>query len=257
MKIVFVSSVEDGRYYLEEIMSVKKSCTGIEAIVGLDGTPSKSNRADFDDLAEKYGIKLIKTRDINSGETLSEIRNLNPDWIFVFGWSQLLKKDLLSIPKEGCIGTHPTLLPKYRGRAPVPWSIIKGLTKSGLTFFHINEGVDTGDILAQKEFDIDFADTAKDIHGKITRVGRQMIREFIPLLERGNPPRIPQDPQKHIENWPKRTPKDGLIDWDCSTNAIYNLIRAVTHPYPGAFALEKGRKVYIWSAEIEKAPFHN
>jgi methionyl-tRNA formyltransferase len=159
------------------------------------------------------------------------------------GWSQIIKKDILKIPKIGCIGSHPTELPKYRGRAPIPWSIIKGLKESALTFFWLEEGVDTGDILIQKKFPIDINDTAKDVYDKMISVGNEMLKEIYSKFLRGDFPHIPQNPDDFIEEWPARTEKDSEIDWTKSDIEIHNQIRAVAGVYPWAYTYINGKKL--------------
>ena len=178
------------------------------------------------------------------------IKNIQPDVIFVMGWSQLLKNQLLQSAKFGVIGSHPTELPKYRGRAPIPWSILKGLKESALTFFYITPGVDDGDILSQKKFKITSNDDATSLYQKMTQIGKEMILETLSLLKSGSAKRIPQNSLHFIENWPKRTPKDGKINWFNSAKDIHTLIRATTYPYPGAYTYFNGSKIIIWKSSI-------
>jgi methionyl-tRNA formyltransferase len=169
----------------------------------------------------------------------------------VIGWSQLLKKEIIEIPQLGVIGTHPTELPKYRGRAPIPWSIIKGLKKSALTFFYIQEGIDDGDIILQKQFDIADVDDATSVYEKMTVLGKKMLSEILPLLESNKITSKKQNSELFIENWPKRTPLDGKINWSKSAKEIHNLIRATTFPYPGAYTFFKNKKLIIWKSRLD------
>lgn len=212
----------------------------------------KTNYSDFiafDDITMKYGIKHVKVNNINDLENVKILNEIHPDLILVMGWSQLLKKEILNIPKLGTIGSHPTELPKYRGRSPIPWTIIKGLNESALTFFYITEGTDEGDIVNQHNFRIIPNDDAHSLYEKIIIIGKQMIMETIQLLEQNKIKRIPQDNLKFIEYWIKRTPEDGKINWVNSAKEIHTLIRGTTHPYPGAFTYYKKSKLVIWQAE--------
>ena len=164
------------------------------------------------------------------------------------GWSQLLSNDILKIPKLGVIGSHPTELPKYRGRAPIPWSILKGLKESALTFFYVGEGTDDGDILAQQKFKITDSDDATSIYDKITEIGKTMILENLQLIRDGKIKKRKQNSAEFIEYWPKRKPEDGKIIWSKTAKDIHNLIRATTHPYPGAFIIFKNSKLKIWKS---------
>lgn len=163
------------------------------------------------------------------------------------GWSQLLRNDILKIADLGVIRSHPTELPKYRGRAPIPWTIIKELPRSALTFFYIEEGIDNGDILDQVTFEINPDDDATTVYEKVTSIGCQMILRSLKQLADGTAQRRKQDDDKFIENWPKRTPEDGKIDWSKPAKEIHNLIRA-TSPYPGAFTIYKNNKLKIWAS---------
>tara|TARA_B100001540_G_C15810329_1_gene644214 strand:- start:2619 stop:3587 length:969 start_codon:yes stop_codon:yes gene_type:complete len=256
MKIVFVSGVTAGVEWAETIL---KSNYKISAFFTYDELKKKnySDFGDFDSLGEEYDIPQYKiTGNINDLENIEIIKKIGPDLILVLGWSQLLKSDLIKIPKIGVFGSHPTLLPKYRGRAPIPWTIIKGLKKSGLTFFWITEGVDDGDILDQREFLISDDEDSTSLMKKIVSVGKIMLIENLEHIQNGIITRKKQNESDFVEEWPKRTPEDGKIDWSKSAKDIQTLIRATTHPYPGAYTIFKNKKIKIWKAEIEKNDFH-
>lgn len=248
MKIAYISGVKFGLVLLEEIL---KNNFQISIVFSYDDSKQiiYSDYASFDELCERYNIKHIKVQNINDEKNVELLQSIKPDLILVMGWSQLLKNEIIKIPKLGVIGSHPTELPKYRGRAPISWSIIKGLKESALTFFYIEDGVDTGDILAQQKFKISLDDDAASIYHKITDLGKQMIIENLFLLKKGNSKRTKQDNSKFIEYWPKRTPTDGLIDWSKSAMEINVLIRATTHPYPGAFTYYNNSKLKIFTAQ--------
>jgi len=167
------------------------------------------------------------------------------------GWSQIIHNEILNIPSIGVIGSHPTELPKYRGRAPIPWTIWKELKESALTFFFMEEGIDDGDILDQKKFKIGPDDDATLLYEKITDLGKQMLIQNLPLLKNGKATRIKQDNTKFVEYWEKRTPEDGKIHWSKSAKEIHKLIKATTHPYPGAFTFFDKSKLTIWKARVK------
>jgi len=249
MKIVFIGGVQFSYSILEHIL---ENNWKISTIFCYNETKKRfySDYKNFDNLSEKYNVPLIKVDKINDKENIEILQQINPDLILVMGWSQLLSPKLISIPKLGVIGSHPTELPKYRGRAPIPWTILKGLKESALSFFYIDEGVDNGDILDQQKFFINENDDATSVYQKIILIGKSMIIKDLELLKRGKASRIKQDERKFLEYWPKRTPKDGLIDWNSNSKEIQTLIRASTHPYPGAFTFFKNSKVIIWKSEI-------
>ena len=253
MKIAFISGVRFGHELLSHVL---KNNWKISTVFSYDDSKriNYSDYASFDEITSTYGIKHIKVQNINDQSNVSLIRSLEPDLILVMGWSQLIKKEILSIPKIGVIGSHPTMLPKYRGRAPIPWTIIKGLKESALTFFYMKEGADDGDILDQRKFEISDDDDASSLYDKITNLGKIMLLENLKLFEKGEVKRIPQDESKFIEFWPKRTPEDGKIDWYKNGRDILTLIRASTHPYPGAFSFFGKSKLKIWKAKYLDEP---
>jgi len=250
MKIVFIGGVRFSHAILEIIL---KENIQIDAVFSYDKSKEKnySDYISFDEITKRHKIKHIEVMNINDTKNVKLINEIQPDIIFVFGWSQLLNNEILKIPKLGVIGSHPTELPKYRGRAPIPWSIIKGLKKSALTFFYIQEGIDDGDIILQKQFDIADVDDATSLYEKMTILGKKMLIEILQLLESGQIISKKQNPKLFIENWSKRTPLDGKIDWSKPAKEIHNLIRATTFPYPGAYTFFKNKKLIIWKSRLD------
>ena len=250
MKIIFISGVKFGYDVLESILE-----NNWKIDTSFSYLPEKkkfySDYADFENLTKKYDVIHKQIKNINDQENIDLIKKINPDLILVIGWSQLLKKEIIEIPRLGVIGSHPTELPKYRGRAPIPWSILKGLKKSALTFFYIQEGIDDGDIVTQKQFEITDVDDATSVYEKITVLGKKMLSEILPLLESNKITSKKQNSELFIENWPKRTPLDGKINWSKSAKEIHNLIRATTFPYPGAYTFFKNKKLIIWKSTLD------
>ena len=249
LKIIYISGVQFGYELLSSLLEHEKS---ISLIISYEDQKKKnySDFANFNEISKKYNVLHKQVDKINDKKNVELIRSLQPDLIFVMGWSQLLSDELIDIPKIRIIGSHPTELPKYRGRAPIPWTILKNLTQSALTFFWINPGTDEGPIENQKFFKIDQSDDASSIYKKIIDIGKNMILEDLELIESGELRKIPQDQTKFIENWPKRQPDDGKINWSKSSSDIHRLIRASTHPYPGAFTYFGKKKIKIWKATI-------
>ena len=153
MNIIFIGGVKFSRDLLESILENNWS---ISSVFSYDNSKKKfySDFASFEEITTRFNVKHFKVDNINDKKNIEIIKEIKPDLILVMGWSQLLKNDILKIPKLGVIGSHPTELPKYRGRAPIPWSILKGLKESALTFFYIDEGTDDGDIIDQRKFKI-------------------------------------------------------------------------------------------------------
>jgi methionyl-tRNA formyltransferase len=166
-----------------------------------------------------------------------------------FYYRRLLSRELLAIPRLGGINLHGSLLPKYRGRSPVNWVLVNGERQTGVTLHYMTEQADAGDIIAQYAVDIAFEDTASTLFEKVAQAAAELFRETFPLIKAGGAPRIPQDPAQatYVAG---RTPDDGRIDWDKPALVLYNLVRAVTTPYPGAFTFLRGKKVYIWRSRL-------
>ncbi|MEO6254699.1 MAG: methionyl-tRNA formyltransferase [Ferruginibacter sp.] len=207
------------------------------------------NFKDFNELGKKYHIP-VTTVEGKMTEHLQYIKDLKPDLILVIGWYYMIPESIMSIPPKGAIGIHASLLPKYRGNAPLVWAIINGEKETGISLFYFDKGVDTGDIIAQKKFVINDTDTIKEVLEKTKECSIQILIENIPLLQNNKAPRFVQD-HTQATIFPKRTPKDGEIDWAMSPKQIKNFIRAQTKPYPGAFTYINEKKITIWDADVE------
>ncbi len=245
-KIGFIGGVEVSWYCLEAICVY-----GIKPVIVFSYDESLKHRSgykSFDDLALKYGFEIVKTRDINSEENIQILKEKSLDVLFVIGWSQLVKKEILDITSMGCIGVHPTKLPEGRGRAPIPWTLIKGLEKSAVTIFFLDEGADSGNIILQKDLYISIHDDAKSLYKKVLDIHIELINEVLLKILNDNVKSQPQD-NTQATYWKKRKPEDGIIEWSKKTIELYNWIRALTHPYPGAFTFYNGKRIYIWKAE--------
>lgn len=221
-------------------------------IVGVVTRTSSSTNADFrslSPLAETHRIPCLAVETGDQGPMAAWIRDRSPDAVLCFGWSRLLGGDLLSIPRLGTIGYHPALLPRHRGRHPIIWALALGLTETGSTFFFMDEGPDSGDVLDQERVTIDDTDNAATLYAKLTIVAGEQIARFIPLLAGNRAPRRPQDPRL-ATYWRKRGKRDGQIDWRMPATGIHNLVRALTRPYPGAHAVIGDRDVPVWRTHL-------
>jgi len=252
MRIVFVGAVDFSRHCLKQVLDCHGEVIAVITLAKEDAA-FHADYKDIADIALPAGIPIHRIKNINNNESLELIRSLHPDVILVLGWSQLVSKRILEIPPKGCVGSHPSLLPKNRGRHPIIWTLVEGLEESGLTFFYIDEGVDSGDILWQRPFRVNLGDDAGSVYEKVKALASEAIREFLPQIERGTAPRIPQD-HSQATYWLKRTEKDGEIDWTVPTMKTYNLIRALTRPYVGAHTYFKGKRMLIWRARLPQSP---
>ena len=242
MRIVFIGTVEFSFNVLQKLIDLGAN------IVGVCTKASSSFHNDFADLqplCKQYDINCFLTDDINAKETISWIKAANPDIIFCFGWSSLIRKELLSIAPMGVVGYHPAKLPQNRGRHPLIWALALGLRKSASTFFFMDECADSGDIISQVEFEILYDDNARSLYNKVTIIALQQIEDL--LLELQNKTfLLTKQNDKDTNVWRKRSKRDGLVDFRMCSEAIYNTVRALTRPYVGAHVCYQGNDVKIW-----------
>ncbi|MCX7599308.1 MAG: formyltransferase [Armatimonadetes bacterium] len=198
-------------------------------------------------LARAKDIPVFAPENVNEPEWVQHLALLQPDFIVSLWYRNLIKRQILDIPARGALNLHGSLLPKYRGRAPVNWVLVNGERQTGVTLHYMTERPDAGDIVAQAVVPIDFQDTALDLYRKLARATRELLRAAWPLLRAGSATRIPQN-EGEATYWGRRTPEDGRFSWEWPALRIYDLVRAVTHPYPGAFVEWGGRKFFVWSA---------
>ncbi len=203
------------------------------------------------DWAKENNVPLFCPENVNTAAWFEKISSWSPEVIFSFYYRHLLSGEILAIPPGGAFNLHGSLLPYYRGRCPVNWVLVHGETQTGVTLHRMVDKADAGDIVARQAVPIAFADTARSLYGKLCRQATVLLDEALPLIKAGTAPRIPQDWQQG-SYFGRRTPADGHIDWHWPALVIYNLIRAVTEPYPGAFTFTAGGDmITIWWAQPE------
>jgi methionyl-tRNA formyltransferase len=247
MRTVWVSFDTIGRDCLEAAADVGAEVVGIVSLPGpID--PNRSGQCSFEDVAERLGAVLHATRDVNAEGTIEAVRGLEPELVFVVGWSQLVHEPFIALASDGVFGMHPTLLPRHRGRAPIPWAILTGLARTGVTLFEIVDATaDSGSIVGQVTLDVAPDETATTLFERLADAHVELTREYVPQLLAGSAPRTPQDPSR-ASSWHKRTPTDGIIDWETRAPYLYDWVRAQTRPYPGAFTFLGDERVIVWSA---------
>lgn len=201
------------------------------------------------ELAALHGIPVIMPDNPNAAEVVEQIRALQPDFFFSFYYREMLKAPLLAIPKHGALNMHGSLLPKYRGRVPVNWAIIRGETETGATLHYMTEKPDNGDIVAQQAVPILPDDTAQDVFQKVLVATEMALNAVLPALLAGNAPKVPQD-LRQGGYFGGRCAADGEIDWQQSAEQIHNLVRAVAPPYPGATSCLVGRAMKILQTRV-------
>lgn len=225
---------------------------GVEVPLVLTHEDDLAENIWFDSVARtaaEYGIATIAPVDPNVADIVARVAAFRPDYLFSFYYRSMLKRPLLVLPPRGALNMHGSLLPKYRGRAPVNWAIVHGETETGATLHYMEEKADTGDIVAQQAVPILPDDTAIEVFGKVSAAAERTLRNTLPALLAGYAPRIRQDPAA-ASYYGGRKPEDGRIDWSKSAISIHNLVRAVAPPYPGALTVIAGRPARILRTRV-------
>lgn len=235
-------------------------CAGIEALLNAgyeiaavfthaDDPKENTFYGSVAQLCARKGIPVHAPEDANHPLWIERISKLNVDYLFSFYYRHLLGDQLLACASKGAFNLHGSLLPHYRGRAPANWVLVNGETETGVTLHRMVKRADAGAILAQQRVAIERSDTALTLHGKLRESAASLLREALPLLAQGKLTETPQD-DTQASYFGRRTPADGLLDWKRPAEQLFNLVRAVTQPYPGAFCPVGEHKLIVWSADV-------
>ncbi len=253
MRIYFIGTTQYSKALLEKVIGLGLTVVGVATKYD---TGFNADYADLSSVCTAHDIPCDFVTDINAPNQVERIRNLAPDVISCFGWNRLLKEPLLSLPLLGCIGHHPAALPQNRGRHPLIWAIVLGLEETASTFFYLDPGIDSGDIISQVFFPIDYDDTASTVYDRMTKIAFQQIEDFVPKLQNGTITRVRQDGSR-ANNWRKRGMLDGQIDFRMGSRQIYDLVRGLTHPYVGAHLIYKSKPIKVWKVREVREPQPN
>ncbi len=199
------------------------------------------------DLASASRVPVLTPRSPNEPDVIERLRALVPDMVLSVWYRRLLGPELLALPRIAALNLHGSLLPAYRGRAPSNWVLVNGESRTGVTLHHMVAEADAGDIVAQRPIDITPEDTALTLYHRVVGAGVELLVDTYPAVLGGTAPRVPQDPSR-ATTFPRRRPADGRVDWTWPARRIVDMIRAVTHPYPGAFVGDGATRLYLWSA---------
>jgi methionyl-tRNA formyltransferase len=223
----------------------------VEGVLTL--TPERARKrnaaTDYGAACAPYGVPVHVVEHINDKGSLDLLRAMAPDVLFVIGWSQILAPAVLRAARIGTVGAHASLLPHNRGSAPVNWALIRGELEAGNTLMWLAEGVDTGDIIDQMRFPITPYDTCATLYDKVAESNRFMILQLLDRLAAGERPASPQQETNETQ-LPRRRPEHGRIDWAQPAQQVYDFIRALTWPYPGAYSYINGVRWKIWKAAL-------
>ncbi|MBI2485593.1 MAG: methionyl-tRNA formyltransferase [Deltaproteobacteria bacterium] len=249
MKIVFMGTPEFA------VLSLRALIESEDEIVAVVCQPDKPKGRGLEVtspptriLAEKHRIPVLQPQKIKTEEFFNELKKLSPDLICVAAYGKILPKNILELTPHGCINVHASILPKYRGAAPINWAIIRGEKVTGITTMKMDEGMDTGNMLLKKEVPIDDEDTGESLSEILSHIGAELLIETIKLLKEGKLNAIPQD-HSQATYAPMLKKEDGKIDWEKSAEDIRNLIRG-SLPWPGAYTTLEGRLLKIYKAKV-------
>ncbi|MBI4639527.1 MAG: methionyl-tRNA formyltransferase [Candidatus Tectomicrobia bacterium] len=249
MGLIFMGTPQFASPSLKAIM---ESGEEIKAIVSQPDRPQGRGRkvelSPIKRLALEYKVLLLQPSKIRNSLVIEQIKSLNPEFIIVVAYGQRLPKEILSLPVHGCINLHASLLPRYRGAAPIQWAIINGEVKSGVTTMLMNEEMDKGGILLQEEVVIDPNDTAQSLHDKLAGRGAELLIRTLEGMRKGNLVPRPQD-ERLATYAPKMTKDQGRINWAKQADEVRNLVRGVT-PWPGAYTYHKKVLLKVWKVEL-------
>ena len=202
------------------------------------------------EVARAHGVPLLTPTSPNEADVIARLAALDADVILSVWYRRLLGDALLALPRVAALNLHGSLLPAYRGRAPLNWVLVNGETRTGVTLHHMTAEADAGDIVAQEPLDIHPDDTALTLYGRMVKAGVDLLLQRYPEVLAGVAPRQPQD-HARATLVGRRRPEDGRVAWTWSARRIANMIRAVTHPFPGAFVGDADRRVYLWEGSVE------
>ena len=233
---------------LDALLTAKAPIAGVLTLAPALAA-ARSGGADFAPVCARHGVPLHPISDVNGAEAQQLLQAMSPDVVFVIGWHQIVRPASLCIARMGMIGAHASLLPHNRGSAPINWAIINGESKTGNTLFWLTESVDAGQIIDQVEFPITPYDTCATLYQHVASSNREMLLRVLPRLLAGERPGRPQ-PVTDEPTLRRRRPADGVIDWSLSSRRLYDFMRALAKPYPGAFATLDGRTWRVWDAAL-------
>lgn len=194
------------------------------------------------------GLPLFQPEKVRAKEFVQIVRELAPEIIVVAAFGQIIPQRMLDIPPRGCINVHGSLLPRWRGAAPMQYALMAGDAETGVTTMMMDAGLDTGDILQQAALDLGEVEDLGELETRLAEVGADLLMQTLTAIEQGNCPRVPQDPAR-VTLAPSLPPETGAMDWSRPAEELHNLVRGVT-PKPGAFTFVQGKRLKIWRTEV-------
>jgi methionyl-tRNA formyltransferase len=247
MRCLLFAYSEIGTVGLETLLELGDTVCGV--VTHADNPQEQRWWRSVEDAAMARKIPVITPEDPNIPEVLAWAKERQPDIVFSFYYRKMLKRPLLDVARLGAFNLHGSLLPKFRGRAPVNWAILEGAKVTGLTLHEMVEKPDAGDIIGQEAVPILEHENARDVFEKLVPAARQLLTKAVPLLREGRAPRLKQV-ESEASYYGARKPEDGRLDWNAPATRVHNMVRALTQPYPGAFTFLGGKKLFIWKGSV-------
>ena len=246
MRVAFVGAVEGSAIALDAL-NLAGAPPGLVVTLPAEAASRHSDFVDLTPIAGAGGSAVLHAADVNAPTVIDALRDFEVDLVLVIGWSQICREAFRSVARVGNIGFHPAPLPRMRGRAVIPWTILLGESDTAASLFWLDDGVDSGPILLQEPIAVAADETARTLYAKHTSALARMLPRAVELVRSGRAPRIEQD-HSCATYCAKRTPDDGLIDWNAPAQEVLRLVRAVGEPYPGAFTTAAGPKLVVDAA---------
>lgn len=249
MKILFMGTPDIASGCLQKLIDEKYDIIGV--VTQPDKEVGRGKKIVFSPVktvAIENNLPVYQPIKAREESFINEIKSLEPDVVVVVAYGQILSKEFLDIPKYGCINVHVSLLPKYRGAAPINWVIINGEEKTGVTTMYMDEGLDTGDIILQSEFDLNNQITAGELHDLMTVEGSKVLCETLDLIKKGEAKRIPQN-HEEFTYAPMMNKELGHIDFSKTAKEVHNLVRGV-NPWPSAYTTYMDKKIKVWETKV-------
>ena len=252
-KIILIGNIKNTFSLLKVIF---KYSNNFDLFVITNKNKKKSDYFNLEPFCKKNKIPIYFTKDINNLQTFNIIKKFIPDYIFCFGWSQILKKELLNIVKDFSLGYHPAKLPQNRGKHPLIWAIVLGLKETASTFFKLDKKVDNGDIINQKKIKISSKDNALSLYKKMEKISCKQLNDILKRIISSKVKRI-KIKTNNSNIWRKRNFKDGVINWRMSSLNILNLVKGLYYPYPFAGTYYNGKYISVKKVQIIKKKIQN
>lgn len=250
LNIAWVGCHSEGESAFRSLLEKGYNVTGFITLNDESFSRRSGGSRVYIELCEKYNVPISLISTIKNDESYKIIKAAAPDLLIVLGWSEILPERLLDIPTIGTVGAHAAMLPHNRGSAPINWALIKDEKTCGNSLMWLDKNVDEGKIIDQLPFDITNYDTCKTLYDKVADTNEKMILSLVDRLSNDLPTVMEKENITDEPLLPRRRPKDGLLDWNKPSRDIYNFIRALARPYPGAFTFLNGKKYLIWSASL-------